>query len=99
MTTHIASPRFTAAEALSFYNEFLSRLPDDLLAHPLTLSAGFEPLCNPDVYWSLLSPEDRGRWHAFRVPPRPWSHWVLGWIAETDLGWKILRAVRRMLNL
>ncbi|TBU48608.1 hypothetical protein BD309DRAFT_949131 [Dichomitus squalens] len=99
MTTHIIDQRFTAAEALSFYNEHLSRLPDDLLAHPLTLFTSFEPLCDPDVYWSLLSSEDRGRWHAFRVPPRSWGHRLLAWIAETDLGWKILRAARRMLNL
>ena len=44
MTTHVVGERFTAAEALSFYEGHLSQLPGNLLVHPLTLSLSFEPL-------------------------------------------------------
>ncbi|TBU25143.1 hypothetical protein BD311DRAFT_670288 [Dichomitus squalens] len=99
MTTHVINERFTAAEALSFYDENLSRLPDDLLAHPLALSTGFEQLWDPDVYWSLLAPQDRQRWQLYRVPPRSWGQQLLAWVVETEMGWRIIRGLRRILNV
>ena len=99
MTTHVVTQRFTAAEALSFYNEHLSQLSDHVLARRLTLSPGFEQLRDPDLYWSLLTPQDRQRWQAYRVGPRSWGHRLLAWIAEKDMGWKVLRAARHLLNV
>ena len=99
VTTHVVGERFTAAEALSFYKEHLSQLQEDLLAHPLTLSLSFEPLRDPDVYWSLLAPQDRQRWQLYRVPPKSWSRRLLTRVVESDLGWRLVRAVRRVLNI
>ena len=99
MTTHVVGERFRAAEALSFYKEHLSQLPEVLLTHPLTLSLSFEPLRDPDVYWSLLAPQDRQRWQLYRVPPRSLGQRFLARVVESDLGWTLVRAVRRMLNV
>ena len=99
MTTHVVSQRFTAVEALSFYNEHFSGLPDDLLAHPLTLCMGFEPLRDPEVYWSRLSPQDLLRWQSFRVPPNSWDERLLRWILRSTLAWKLVAPIRRMLNI
>lgn len=99
MTTYQVEQRFTVAEALSFYIDHLSSLPEELLKSTVTLAPKSEPLRDPDVYWSLLGPGDRDAWKTCRVPSKPWGRRLLLWIAETEVGWEILCFVRRMLRI
>lgn len=99
MTTYQVEQRFTVAEALSFYIDHLSSLPEELLKSTVTLAPKSEPLRDPDVYWSLLGPGDCDAWKTCRVPPKPWGRRLLLWIAETEVGWEILCFVRRMLRI
>ncbi|KAI1794188.1 hypothetical protein LXA43DRAFT_998166, partial [Ganoderma leucocontextum] len=68
MTTHVVDGRFTASEALAFFQDHFGDLPDDVLATRLVLSPSFEPLVDPEVYWSLLNAEDSERWKGFSCP-------------------------------
>ncbi len=99
MTTHSIDQRFTAAEALAFFQDHFGNLPDNVLATPVVLTLNFEPLNDPEVYWSLLSAEDSERWEGFRVPRRSWFQRLLQRVAETQVGWRLLRAVRRLLHI
>ena len=84
MTTHIASRCFIASEALTFFQDHSSGLPDDVLATPLLLMLSFEPFNDLDVYWSLLNAEDSEKWKDFRILTRSWSQKLLQWVADTS---------------
>lgn len=73
MTTHVIDQRFTASEALVFYNEHLAHLSEEVLETGIVAEPSFEPLNYPDLYWKQLGTGDRERWSQYRVPPRPWS--------------------------
>ncbi len=99
MTTHVVDRRFTAAEALAFFQDHFGDLSDDVLATHLVLMPSIEPLKDPEEYWSLLGAEDSERWKGFRVPKRSWTQRLLQWVEETAVGWKLLRAVRGVLHI
>ncbi|KAI0780195.1 kinase-like domain-containing protein, partial [Fomes fomentarius] len=56
MTTWKVEERFTAAEALSFFVDHVSPFLDE---RAVALDPSLDPLLDPDLYWSLLSPADR----------------------------------------
>ncbi|KAI0070464.1 hypothetical protein K474DRAFT_1608634, partial [Panus rudis PR-1116 ss-1] len=98
MTTHIIQERFTASEALSFFNSEIQRsLSDDCLDKPVTL--GPAPICLVDWCWKDLSPEFCTRWRSYRTPPIPWYDRVLDWVVSFRLGWRLVRYIRRTLNI
>ncbi|KAI0780213.1 kinase-like domain-containing protein [Fomes fomentarius] len=99
MTTYVVEERFTAAEALSFYNDHMSGLPDEQLHSTVILDPSLEPLRNPELYWRLLIPEDRHAWTAFRAPQESWGRRILRWMADTEIGWQVLRFMRGTLRI
>ena len=100
MTTHVVNQRFTAGEALSFFDKHLTRLSEPLLASPVAPRPPcFEALRQPDLYWSHLTAEDRRLWSDHKVPPRPWYRKLLLKLASTELGWRVLWSVRRTLHI
>ncbi len=99
MSTHVVEQRFTATEALSFFDMNLTRLPEQIEASPVVLEPGFEVLRDPDLYWSILSANDRLVWREYRVPPRSWIQRLLTWFARNRTAWKLLRSVRRFLYI
>ncbi len=99
MTTHVVDQRFTAGEALSFFDKHLTQVPDQVLASPVALQPWFQALRQPDLYWSLLNPDDRSLWSDYRVAPRPWYREMLLKLARTTAGWKVLWSVRHALRI
>ena len=98
MTTHIVQQRFTAAEALAFFEEHAAFVAEEQLLTDVTHAPSFDPLNEPDLYWSLLSPNDRHLFKAYRVPPRTWGRRILLRIADTKVGWNILTLLRRTIH-
>ncbi|KAL1942080.1 hypothetical protein VTO73DRAFT_6610 [Trametes versicolor] len=66
MTTHVIDQRFTASEALVFYDEHLAHLSEVVLETGIVAEPSFEPLNYPDLYWKQLGTGDRERWSQYR---------------------------------
>lgn len=99
MTTHVVEHRFTANEALSFFERHLTQVSEDALASPISPAFNFEALRQPDVYWSLLSPDDCRFWSDYQVPPRSWHKAMLLNLAQMTVGWRVLWFVRHRLRV
>ena len=99
MTTYVIGQRFTASEALAFFNEHMHQLPEWKLLTPVTTEGSFEPLNDSDYYWSLLSHEDRDKWSSHRVPPSSLWRRLLSYIAQSSIGWRIMSYVRGLLHI
>ncbi|KAI0780017.1 kinase-like domain-containing protein [Fomes fomentarius] len=99
MTTYVVEERFTAAEALSFYNDRMLALPDEQLDSTVMLKPCYKPLSDPELYWSLLTPEDRHAWRAYRAPQESWGRRFLRWMADTEIGWRFLLFMRGTLRI
>ncbi|KAI0769790.1 kinase-like domain-containing protein [Trametes elegans] len=99
MTTWDADQRFTAQEALRFYHDHLANLPELTLATELLIIPGFNTAENPDLFWQLLPVGEQKRWERHRVPPKPWGHKLLEWIATFEYGWDFLYAIRNTLHV
>lgn len=99
MSTHVVESRFTAAEALDFFNKHLGQLPEHLQASPVVLEPSFEVLRDPELYWSILSPDNLCIWQEYRVPPRSWIQRLLTWFGRNRMAWNLLRLVRRFLYI
>lgn len=99
MTTHIVEQRFTAAQALSFFDTHANLISEEQLAAKVTLMPSYEPMWNPKIYWSLLSPKDRQIFKSYQVPTRPWWHRLLLQITKTPFCWRLLVFVRRTFGL
>ncbi len=59
MTTHDIERRFTASEALAFFQEHLASHSEDVLNTSIAPTWTFDMLDNPDLYWKHLAPADR----------------------------------------
>lgn len=55
MTTHVQSQRFTAAEALQFYNTQIATVPSAVLDSVVEPHLDWSAMVNSDVYWSKLT--------------------------------------------
>ncbi|KAH9895154.1 hypothetical protein C8Q73DRAFT_644869 [Cubamyces lactineus] len=97
MTTHVIDDRFTAAEALAFFREVEAQLSPHDLDTNITLKTDYDPLDNPDLYWSRLLPEIQVRFQLNRPPPLTWTSRVLRWLNTTRLGRKVVTLFRRSL--
>ncbi|KAI0630185.1 hypothetical protein C8Q77DRAFT_1136808 [Trametes polyzona] len=96
MTTWNVKERFTASEAADFIERAFAALPADLLGSAMDWES--ECCSDPDVYWSHIPPDVLARWAHYRTPQPPWPRPLLAKIAEFDLGWRLLRFVRRTLG-
>lgn len=99
MTTHVVSQRFTASEALVFYDEHLAHLSEEVLKTSIVAEPSFDPLNDPDLYWGQLGTGDRERWSQYRVPPTPWSHRFLLWLSTWPSGWEVYCTLRCILHV
>ncbi|KAJ8468446.1 hypothetical protein ONZ51_g9638 [Trametes cubensis] len=97
MTTHVIGDRYTAAEALAFFCEVEAQLSPNTLDTGIALKASYDPLDNPDGYWSRLIPESQLRLQLHRPPPLSWTNRVLRWLMTTRPGRNIIPFVRRAL--
>lgn len=69
MTTHSVDERWTAEEALTFFDELQARLPADVLDLGVSLAWDVDPMDDPGLYWDRLSPEFQSSWKSHRPPP------------------------------
>ncbi|KAI0661357.1 hypothetical protein C8Q70DRAFT_1097725 [Cubamyces menziesii] len=97
MTTNVIGDRFTAAEALTFFCEVEAQLSQNMLDTGVALKASYDPLDNPDLYWSRLTPESQLRLQLHRPLPLSWTNRALRWLMTTRPGRKVIPFVRRAL--
>ncbi|KAL1942060.1 hypothetical protein VTO73DRAFT_6590 [Trametes versicolor] len=99
MTTHIFEERWTAEDALAFFNEILAGLSPAALDSSVVCQYDYDTLDNPDIYWNQLTPELQLKWKAYRPSPRSWTRRVLRWLISTDVGCAIVPRVRLWLRI
>ena len=97
MTTRVVSQRFTAEEALAFFERAVDTLPSNLLPSPVTITGASTAIGYTGSYWNSLPSDFCDRWLLYRSPPPSWTDKVLLHIFRTDIGWNILHYVRRKL--
>ena len=99
MTTHVQSRRFTAAEALQFYNTQVATVPSAVLDSVVEPHLDWSAMVNSDVYWSKLSPELQASWSHFRTPPCSiWSD-ILNWFIGFPRCCECIVFTRRVLGI
>ncbi|KAL1942065.1 hypothetical protein VTO73DRAFT_6595 [Trametes versicolor] len=98
MTTHVIDERWSAEEAFAFFSDIQASLTLDVLESSVTLQPNFDIIGTPDLYWNQLSPEFRSSWRTHRPPPVSWLTRALRWAGTTEIGWTIIKAVRRHLH-
>ncbi|KAI0355672.1 hypothetical protein OH77DRAFT_303998 [Trametes cingulata] len=99
LTDYRLSHRPTANEALLFFSAMKAAASDETLKTRVILEPSIEAMHSSDPYWSKLSLEDQLVWGRFRTPPRPFLHRVLDWIVHFPIGWRVICAVRRALQM
>lgn len=97
MTTHVIDERWSAEEALAFFSDIQASLTLDILDSNVALKPTLDIIGVPDLRWNQLSPEFRSSWRKHRSPPAPrsWLACILRWATTTELGWMLIRAIRR----
>ena len=99
MTTHVVSRRFTAQEALDFFEGNIESRHQDVLDAPVTVRIDYEAMINPELYWSKLAPSVKAHWSRFRAPPLPrWWHFV-NWVMRFPACARIVEFVWRILRI
>lgn len=99
MTTHIVNDRWTAEEALLFFNEIRTGLTPEVLDSNILLEANLDCVDNPELYWRRLSLDLQNKWKAYRPPPVTWWRKLLRKVTATDTGYWIVAHVRRLLEI
>lgn len=90
--------RWSAEEALAFFSDIQASLTLDGLESKVSLEPTLDIIGAPDLYWNQLTPEFRSSWRTHRPPPVSWFTRVLRWAGTTEIGWTIMKAVRRHLH-
>ncbi|PPQ74159.1 hypothetical protein CVT25_012752, partial [Psilocybe cyanescens] len=82
LTTRNLAFRFTASEALSFFEEMVSQLSEAELDQPIE-SKDLNGTQDYDKYnrWAHVTPEFARKWSHYREPPIPWTTFLLGLMA------------------
>ena len=78
MTTHDLTRRFTADEALDFFQNEYSILREEQLNRPVTPDCGGSSF----DYWDHMPPYLAEKWAHHRTPPVPLSYPVLRWLCK-----------------
>jgi hypothetical protein len=94
MTTRNIPKRFSAAEALEFFESFLPEIPADILNGSYWTDPGGGAVY--DVYdrWKDLSPGFIKKWEAYREPPIPLRTAFLRWLCSYNPMFHVVPAVR-----
>lgn len=98
MTTHVVANRFTALEAWQFCQFIQRTLPIEELykplpSHPVDYNSGATDR------WKDLLADFVATWSAYHEISPSFATRVLRWIGSSNLGWKILTFVRRLLQI
>ncbi|KAH9856663.1 hypothetical protein C2E23DRAFT_940006 [Lenzites betulinus] len=99
MTAHIVNDRWTAEEALLFFNEIQAGLTPEVLDSSILLNGDLACLDNPELYWRRLSLDLQIKWKTYRPPPITWWRKLLRKVNATDTGYWIVSHVRRLLEI
>ena len=94
MTTSVVSQRFTAEDALSFFEYAVSQLSDEERHSTFTLDQNSMMLGQTGTYWTLLPASFHARWKGYKSPPLHWGMRVLHHVTEWDITWRVARFVR-----
>lgn len=99
MTTHVISQRFSAEEALEFFQSETKDLAQDVIGGHLVLSIEGQAMNSSEVYWSRLSPQRQTQWASLRTPPLGrWIH-ILNWLIRIPVCCRVIVSVRRLLGI
>ena len=102
MTTHVISQRFTAAQALSFWEEAIKSIPRTEWETPVPER---DPSIVPptlDEFWDKFTPTGFAeRWKMYRSPPVPLMTRVMQWICSlySYRAMSVVRFIRYLLKL
>ncbi|KAI0363340.1 hypothetical protein BV20DRAFT_151178 [Pilatotrama ljubarskyi] len=99
MTTHIIDDRYSAQEALTFFSEIEAASSPEILDCVVLLKPDFDPLDDPDLYWSRLDPEHQASWQSHKPPQRSWITRLLRWLTSTETGYWTITSLRRTLHI
>jgi len=94
MITRDVAKRFTAREALNFFEDFSSRLSTSELYEEPSLPS----YLNPETYnrWAGLSEDFIQQWSLYREPELPWTTKFLRQICDHEWGCAAVQWVRRV---
>ncbi|KAF8890482.1 kinase-like domain-containing protein [Infundibulicybe gibba] len=98
MTTHVVEHRFTASNALEFCEFIMENLPQSELKKvlPRKPTDGYPRVVDR---WEKLPVDFARAWSAYRETPLSYRIHILRWIGDWQLGWRLLRWVRRTLRI
>ncbi len=99
MTTHVKSQRFKAVDALAFFEASAQQLASHVLEQQIELNPDWATVEDSTLYWSKLPPHFSTTWAVYRTPPPSRVDRLLDFVASYAIGWKTLRALRRILYL
>ncbi|KAI0630175.1 hypothetical protein C8Q77DRAFT_1136785 [Trametes polyzona] len=97
MTTWNVEERFTASEAADFIEHAYSDLAQDVLDTTVDLES--QHYGGSDDYWSRIPQDVASHWAQYRTPQPPWTRSLLTKVAESEMGWRLLRFIRRTLRV
>jgi hypothetical protein len=92
MTTRNIPLRFSASEALQFFENFVPGIPDEV--KDLGFQRGSKVLYDQWDRWEGLPPDFIEKWKEYREPPIPYSTSVLRWICSFEPMRYIVPALR-----
>ncbi|RDX44624.1 hypothetical protein OH76DRAFT_1359251 [Lentinus brumalis] len=102
MTTHVIHDRFTASEALAYFDQAVSRLPDHTLQSQIVLDIDSDWEWDYEEkakrYWSFIPFELAATWVEYRTSPSSLETRFLRYIFGYRVGRYLLRYVRRTLR-
>ncbi len=93
MVTWDVGARFTAEQALHFFEQHVPDLDENLL-YATPPRSDYEDY----DYWSVLPPEFARKWAHLRVPPEPITRKLLRWICRYRICDMLVQRIRRMLR-
>ncbi|PPQ82539.1 hypothetical protein CVT25_007148 [Psilocybe cyanescens] len=94
MTTWDLERRFTASEALQFFEERLSEISEDDLSFKFFFDTCIDQRYNEYNRWENVPPEFAERWKAYKVSPIPWRLKMLRFIYRHSRNGHILPMIR-----
>ncbi|KDR82382.1 hypothetical protein GALMADRAFT_57318, partial [Galerina marginata CBS 339.88] len=99
MTARDLDRRFTASEALRFFEDMTSQLSQSELEVQTPQRERGEQL-SYDLYdrWSRVPADFARKWEIYKEPPLPWTTKVLCWLCERRWGHYIVAIIRRFLS-
>ncbi len=93
MVTWDVRARFTAEQALQFFEQHVSGLDENML-YAIPRNSEYQEY----DYWSELSPDFVRKWAHLRIPPEPITRKMLRWICRYRVCDMLVQRIRRMVR-